>query len=571
MQPLVIVGGGISGLSLAWRLLADPAAGPPLAGGRFSGVTGPGPDITIIESSDRLGGNLHALHDRGFLIETGPTGFLDNSPETLRLCHLLGLEDRLRPANAAAAKRFLYVRGRLREAPLSPASFFLSGVLSLPGRLRVMCEPFIPARPDPEESVFDFAARRIGPEAARNLVQAMISGVYAGDAKQLSVGSALPKIHALERDHGGLVRGMFAKMMACPPPAPSSPPKRPAAAKEGVTRGGPASGPASGPAAGPAGPGGTLTSFDAGMEVLIHTLADRLRATGRCEILTGVRARGVSRVPRGSPPDCHPEPCPPLRHTDGGQASGGQGEGSPAPEVQCAGAGDPSPRAAREAQDDSLWRLTLDDGRAIESRALVSAIPSIHAATLFQSLDPALSEALRSIPVAPIAVVALAYQLADLPAPLDGFGLLIPRGEGPRSLGVLWDSSIFPGRAPERMVLVRAMIGGAQDPAAVDLSDGELLRIVRDDIRTTMGLTADPAIHWVIRHPHGIPQYTIGHAARLRAVEERRDRWPGLFFTGNSFRGISVNLCVEDSLAVAREVSGDLAGRSDGRAGERSS
>ena len=146
-------------------------------------------------------------------MEWGPNGYLDNAPETPRLCRLLGIAHRVLPARDAAGRRFLYVRGRLRPLPLSPLAFLASRILSLRGRLRVLGEPFVAAHPDPEESVFSFAARRIGAEAADILVDAMVSGVYGGDSRRLSLVSTFPKMHALEKEHGGLVRGMLAAEM----------------------------------------------------------------------------------------------------------------------------------------------------------------------------------------------------------------------------------------------------------------------------------------------------------------------------------------------------------------------
>ncbi len=551
---VVVLGGGVAGLVTAWRLAADPELGQatPTAQEEL-GLRRPalerkrhGLRVTVVESRARFGGNIRSQEDGGFLIEWGPNGFLDNAPETPRLCRLLGIEDRVVPARDAAARRFLFVRGRLRPLPLSAASFFVSSVLTVSGRLRVLGEPFIPARPDPDESVFQFAARRIGPEAARTLVDAMVSGVYGGDSRQLCLSSAFPKMHAMEKEYGGLVRAMLGRMRerrrerkaerralrtaelsaqfqeAAASDAGGVPHSRAAAASDagGVphSRAAAASDAGhrksdsrevshppgdrkirKGSTAGPAGPGGVLTSFDRGMEVLIETLAAALQRQAGCDLLSG----------------------------------------SPAIEV---------------IPDAAGWKILLENGRRLEADAVILALPSRHAGALVRSFDPALCSVLQSIPEAPLVVVGLAWPESALTAPIDGFGFLIPRGQGPRSLGVLWDSSIYPGRAPEGSVLMRAMIGGAQDPGAFDLSDDEVLAQVRRDLSMTMDLDAPPATRWILRHPHGIPQYTIGHPARLATIHERRASWRGLYFTGNSYRGISVNHCVEESIAVAREV-----------------
>ncbi len=484
----------MAGLSAAWRLLLDRELA-------HSSPTSPedvtlkgdlekirdGLRVTVIEGQQRLGGNIHSERQDGFLLEWGPNGFLDNAPETPRLCRLLGLEKRLLPARDAAAHRFLYVRGRLRPLPLSPAAFLGASVLTIPGRLRVLREPFVPPRPDARESVFDFAARRIGREAAETLVDAMVSGVFGGDSRQLNLSSAFPKLHTLEKEHGGLVRGMIAKAREARRERGGQPRRR----------------------SGPAGPGGVLTSFDEGMEVLVQTLARALGQSGRCGIETGVAARATSPRAPGSRPT---------------------------------------------AEGKRRWTVSLADGRSLEADAVIICVPSQRAGVLVRDFDPQLETTLRAIPEAPMSVVALAFTRREVGAMADGFGFLVPRRQGPRVLGVLWDSCIYPNRAPEEMVLMRAMLGGAHDPAAMDLTDEAMLATVRDDLRLTMGLAAEPVRTWIFRHRHGIPQYTAGHPERLEAIEQRRLLHPGLYLAGNSYRGIAVNHVVENSIPLARQV-----------------
>ncbi len=480
---VVVVGGGIAGLATAWRLLADPelaAATPttpqddPLAT-RLPGVRAR-LHVTLLEASERFGGNIRAEQDRGFLVEWGPNGFLDNAAETPRLVRQLGIVDRMLPARDAAARRFIYVRGRLRPIPLSPAAFFASDILSFRGRLRILREPLVPPRPDPDESVFSFAARRIGEEAARILVDAMVSGVYGGDSRNLALNSAFPKMHALERDHGGLVRGMIAR--------------RKTARRAG---------------GGPAGPGGVLTSFDRGFEALTDELALALRRCNRADLRLSARAEEIT----------------------------------------------PHATAHR-------WRVRLADGESIEADAILLAVPARAAAPLVRPFDGGLAAVMAEIPEAPLVVVGAGYRTEDFASAPDGFGFLVPRGEGPRVLGVLWDSCIYPNRAPDGRVLLRAMLGGAHDSAAIELSDDAVLAQVRSDLAATMGVTARPDPVWILRHPQGIPQYTLGHPARLRAIEERLVTWPGLHVAGNAYHGISVNHCVERSIPVARRILGDL-------------
>ena len=235
---VAVVGGGVAGLCAA-NLLAkalDPH------------------DVLLLDASDRPGGNAKTDEVDGFVCDRGPNGFLDKEPRTLEWAAGLGLAEDLLRANDLAAHRFLLLNDRLVEL-VPPPKFFFAPVLSVSGRLRMMREPLVRARrDDTPETIWDFAARRIGAEAADTLVSAMVLGVFGGDARQLSLAHCFPTMAAMERDHGGLVRAMIAKR------------------KEG--------------GGGPMGPSGTLTTFQGGIGTLTERaaqdLGDRIRLG--CEV-----------------------------------------------------------------------------------------------------------------------------------------------------------------------------------------------------------------------------------------------------------------------------------------------
>jgi protoporphyrinogen/coproporphyrinogen III oxidase len=328
VQRIVIVGGGIAGLSLAFAL--ERQAGP-------SGV-----DVTVLEASARAGGNLRSEYADGYLCEWGPNGFLDNVPATLALATALGLEERLLPSTDAARRRFLYRRGRLHQLPGGLLSFFTSGLLSVRGRLRVACEPLAGARPACDETIHAFASRRIGREAADVLIDAMVSGVFGGDARELSLRACFPKMYEMETEHGGLVRALIAR------------------------RGRRA---ASGPVGSPL---GRLTSFAAGIEelprALVRVLGSRVR--------TGARVEGVE------------------------------------------------PAAARR------WRVHVAGQPPLEADHVVFAGGAASTSRVVAGGAPALAAVLHEITSAPLVVVCLGYETAAIDHPLDGFGFLVPRGEG---------------------------------------------------------------------------------------------------------------------------------------------
>jgi oxygen-dependent protoporphyrinogen oxidase len=198
-------------------------------------------------------------------------------------------------------------------------------------------------------------------------------------------------------------------------------------------------------------------------------------------------------------------------------------------------------------------------GRSLTADAVVLAGPSSESARLVADFDPELSGLLSGIQSAPLAVVALGYDARPLDAArLGGFGFLVPRNQGIRILGTLWETSIYPNRAAEGKVLLRVMIGGACDPAVLGLNDDELLATVRGDLAMTMGLTAEPEFVHIVRHSRGIPQYVTGHSARLAKIDGCLARHPGLHLAGNSYRSPSVNACIAEASQIADAVFSQL-------------
>jgi len=259
-------------------------------------------------------------------------------------------------------------------------------------------------------------------------------------------------------------------------------------------------------------PAGRLTSFAGGMEELVRSAADSLGPIVR----TGRRVTEVKT--RGS-----------------------------------------SPAGPRLVGARTFSVTTVS--QRIEADAVVLAGPAAQSADLLDGISPSAAAQLRVINTAPLAVVCLGYDAAALAAdrgPLDGFGFLVPRGEEIRILGALWETSIYPQRAPGGKALLRVMIGGATDPEAVELDDARLLATVRRDLERTMGLRIAPEFVHVLRHHRGIPQFTTGHTLRLERIEASLAAHPGLFITGNSYRGVSVNACIEDASRIAAGVASHL-------------
>ena len=202
------------------------------------------------------------------------------------------------------------------------------------------------------------------------------------------------------------------------------------------------------------------------------------------------------------------------------------------------------------------YALGLSSGERVHADAVVLATPAFESAALLSPFLPEAAEVLEKIPYADVRVFGLGYDRVDVPNLLDGFGFLVPRGEGVRALGVLYSSSIFPDQAPKGKVLLRVIAGGSVDPEFAHLSDDEALAVVRRDLELTLSITAVPEMLLHVPWPKGIPQYLLGHRARVETVMRAVATHSNLFLTGNAYYGVGVNDTVRDAHRVTDVLAG---------------
>jgi oxygen-dependent protoporphyrinogen oxidase len=195
-----------------------------------------------------------------------------------------------------------------------------------------------------------------------------------------------------------------------------------------------------------------------------------------------------------------------------------------------------------------------DREQIIVTDRLVLATPADVAGTLLRDVNAALDPALGSIEYAPVVVVSLGYRREDVAHSLNGFGFLVPRSSGLRTLGTVWNSSLFPGRAPAGHLLLTSFVGGATDHAAAALSYEELAQLVHREIAPVLQIRRAAIFSHVQIYRHALPQYNLGHAERLRVVENLRAALPGLFFVGNYLCGPSIGNCVDLATVTAQEL-----------------
>lgn len=460
MKRIAIIGGGISGLSAAYHLEKRRRAGADI-------------EYVLFESSPRLGGVLVTDQIEGCLIEGGPDSFITEKPWAADLCREIGLGDQLIGSNDAERKTYIVAGSSLLVMPdglmfMVPTKILptvLSPLFSLRTKLRMATEWFHPPhKAVTDETVADMVQRHYGAEMVDLLADPLLSGVYGGEASQLSVRAVLPRFAEMEAKHGSLGRAMLSAR------------KKMAAAKKG----------ASPP---------LFTSLKQGMQQMVDSLSTRISLESvRCS----TRVQSVIAQNRGWTVAAGYE----SDHFDG----------------------------------------------------LIIATPAAAASALLQMTGENLARELGEIRYSSSVTVTLGYDESVRRSLPPGFGFLVPRSAGYRMLAATFVHNKFPHRAPENRAIVRCFLGGARDENILQSNDEETLRIVQDELRKIIRLSAEPLFARIYRWKGAMAQYSVGHLDRLQRIQAATREWPGLALAGNAFTGIGVPDCVRTGREAALRV-----------------
>lgn len=445
----VIVGGGISGLTLGYALSQK------------------GLSVVVLEAKDYPGGTIHSVRKDGFLVEHGPNTGLLTQKAHLELFDAIGLQNRLALALETADYRYVLRKGQLILLPTSLGGFLKTPLFSPWAKLKVTLEPFH-KRAKHEETLAGFVTRRLGREFLDYAIDPFVSGVYAGDPEKLSVKEAFPKLYALEERYGGLILGTIL------------------GARERKKRGETAKFKA------------RLFSFLEGMSELPNSLADKLGD----RLLTKAHVQG-------------------LKVTNGGFETHFLQDGTP---------------------------------QTLFSKRLILSVPAYEASRLLKDLDDGLALRLEAIPYPPVAQIALGYRLEAFETPIKGFGFLIPKREGRKILGALFNSSFLPNRAPEGFALLTAFLGGMRSPNLALKEKDELVQIAHQELKDILKLKQPPSFIHAVTIERAIPQYTLDHGSVVGAIEAIERRLKGFHILANYRGGIALGDCLKNALCLAESM-----------------
>ena len=520
MPSVIIIGGGISGLSAAY-LLEQQARERGLA-----------LDITLLERSNRVGGVIQSERvelpangsqpSESFLCEAGPDSLLTTKPAAIELCRKLGLGEQLIPSNDALRKTYVLHHGALRPlpdglmfvVPTKITPLLSSGLLSAAGKLRLLLSPlFSPGAPADSQdiSVDRYIAERFGQEVSDRLAEPLLNAVYGSDVRQMSARAVFPQLLALEKEHGGLWKAFARQAAVGARPATAQATAQASSQESGHTV------PASrDDAAKP--PSTVFVTLRDGLGQLPEKLRAALRTT------QVIHDEAVLRVSRDAATGAY-------------RVASARGETGARGERSC--------------------------------DAVVMATPAPVAAQLLEPLDAALSEHLRSIVYRSVAIAALGYRSVPAASRASdwgrrGFGFVVPRGEGRQTIACTWVHNKFSHRAPPGAALVRSFFGGARNEGIDQLSDDAVFDAARTELSGILGVSredAAPEFHRVYRWPLCMPQYSVGHLELLARLEARLDELPGLKLTGNALRGVGIPDCVQSAAQAAQGIGEWLAAR----------
>jgi oxygen-dependent protoporphyrinogen oxidase len=200
------------------------------------------------------------------------------------------------------------------------------------------------------------------------------------------------------------------------------------------------------------------------------------------------------------------------------------------------------------------WSVVLTEGQPIEADAVILATPAHTSAPILASLKPDAAEQLRQISYASTATVSLAYKRADFPRAPDSFGFVVPHIEKRKIMACTLSSLKYPGRAPREAILLRAFVGGTLQADLFNVDDATMERSVRGEIASLLGVRAEPILSRIWRHPDSMPQYYVGHEARIDGIKVALGGFRTLALAGSAYSGVGISDCVRTGEEAAEAV-----------------
>lgn len=207
---------------------------------------------------------------------------------------------------------------------------------------------------------------------------------------------------------------------------------------------------------------------------------------------------------------------------------------------------------------DNGWRVAVGSEEVIDADAVILATPAFRAGALLRQIAGSAAEELSGISYASTATVSLAYRREDFPRTPNSFGFVVPAIEKRKIMACTFSSLKYPGRAPQDKILLRAFVGGSLQPELFGASDDDMEKSVRNELAGLLGVTAAPIFSRIWRHPDSMPQYHVGHEARVNRIEAALQLFPTLVLAGSAYHGVGISDCVHTGEEAAEKMLAHL-------------
>ncbi len=464
-----------------------------LASQKLNSDSGLGISITVFEASDRIGGIVRTVKRDGFLVEMGPDSFITNKPGAIDLCREIGFLDHLIPTDESWRRSLVLRNGKPRPVP----------------------EGFMLMAPGSPWAILTTPVLSL-PGKLRLLAEAFVRAKKSEDDESLAsfVRRRFGQ-EALERLVQPLVGGIYTSdpeklsLEATLPRFPEMERQHGSVIRATLRQ---KKHPAGGQNSGSGARYALFLTAREGLSQMMDAVAQACSETGRVTWKLNQKIESLTRV-----------------------------------------SGQSSDAASSALLTSEGWNVQLQGESAPRHfDAVVITLPTHAAANLLVDKDcQSLCTSLRAIEYASSAIVVSGHRLSDFQHPLDAFGLVIPDLEDRKILAVSFSSRKFPGRAPDGHVLLRTFVGGAMQPELLNHDDDTILRMVSDELKSILGMSGTPVFSSVVRYNNAMPQYHVGHNARVQTIEQQCDALKGLYLAGSAYHGVGI----PDSIASGRDAA----------------
>jgi oxygen-dependent protoporphyrinogen oxidase len=451
MKKVIVIGGGISGLTTAFWLKQKDV------------------DVELLEKNNYIGGSIRTEMVNGYMVEYGPNSSLETTPLIDKLLGDLGILEEKLYATDEAKKRYILKKGKLYPLPMGPIAFLSTGLFSPLAKLRLMKEPFISSKAASTESIAEFTRRRLGNEFLDYAINPFIAGVFAGNPESINVKTAFPKLYELEHEYGSLITGAIKSARK----RKRSEEKSKQSAK--------------------------TFSFKNGMQTLTDTIASKLNNN----IKLSAEVKTIGKADQN---------CFEVEYTENG----------------------------------------INNKDSCD--AVVISSPAYTTGKLLKNFDSKLASKVSEVNYPPVNVIFTGFKKNNVNFNLDGFGYLIPQKENRKILGTLWNSVLFPYRAPDGCCALTSFIGGARNPELTGKDDKETLDVTLSELDSILGINGEPEYYKIIRWDRAIPQYNDDYAYLTEQVERFMEKNEGLYICNNFYKGISISDCIKNSDAIVNSI-----------------